>query len=269
MRSRLRRSPTCLNPVHCSLTLHNPAQPFNTFSCNSAACSLARPQNSFFLQPAIWRNCRSETKKTARHCSLPSALLLPPAAVCLGSSALDQYLLAPLASLAPTCSRSQCSSASASSLLPPVMSLIYSPGPAAYDIGSGIGKAPSTTLKGRYKDRAATDNPGPGAYNLADTVGQGLQYTLRPKTNLPAEGPNTPGPGQSRHTHSNSEGQRDRSDQPFGCRSPLTRSLPALSVPPSLLAVAAAAAVRHVHSLQLHWAAHQHGSEAEPRRTLR
>lgn len=43
-----------------------------------------------------------------------------------------------------------------------VMSLIYSPGPAAYDLGSGIGKAPAASMKGRYKDPDTSKSPGPG-----------------------------------------------------------------------------------------------------------
>jgi hypothetical protein len=77
------------------------------------------------------------------------------------------------------------------------MSLIYSPGPAAYDIGSGIGKAPAASLKGRYKATDVNGGPGPGAYRIADTLGTGLQFTMRPKTGNGEEVHTVPGPGRS------------------------------------------------------------------------
>lgn len=43
-----------------------------------------------------------------------------------------------------------------------VMSLIYSPGPAAYDVGSTIGHAPKVSMKGRYKAPDTSVLPGPG-----------------------------------------------------------------------------------------------------------
>jgi len=78
------------------------------------------------------------------------------------------------------------------------MSLIYSPGPAAYDLGSGIGKAPAVSLKGRYKESDALRSPGPGAYKLADSIGgpgNSPSYTMRPKTSDVAEAHLVPGPG--------------------------------------------------------------------------
>jgi hypothetical protein len=84
------------------------------------------------------------------------------------------------------------------------MSLIYSPGPAAYELGSTIGRAPAASMKGRYKTTDTRNVPGPGTYKLSDAIGVGNapSYTLRPKTNIPADLHDAPGPGAYNHdTH--------------------------------------------------------------------
>jgi hypothetical protein len=85
----------------------------------------------------------------------------------------------------------------------PAMSLIYSPGPAAYDLGSGIGRAPAATMKGRPKQADTSLSPGPGSCRLEGYTGrEGPKFTLRPKTNVPADLTGTPGPDAYDHdTH--------------------------------------------------------------------
>jgi len=85
------------------------------------------------------------------------------------------------------------------------MSLIYSPGPAAYDLGTGIGKATAVSMKGRPKTPDTSSQPGPGAYKLEGHMGrEGAKYTLRPKTSVPADLADSPGPGQQEQRQGNS-----------------------------------------------------------------
>jgi len=76
------------------------------------------------------------------------------------------------------------------------MSLIYSPGPAAYDLGSTIGKAPAASMKGRPKPADTSMYPAPNSYKLEGMMGrEGPKFTLRPKTSVPADLAESPGPG--------------------------------------------------------------------------
>lgn len=94
------------------------------------------------------------------------------------------------------------------------MSLIYSPGPAAYDLGSAIGKAPAVSMKSRPKPSDGNRVPGPGSYQLQATIGGGPQFTMRPKTSQAEEAHNVPGPGQARGGR---RGQREQEKQDQTC----------------------------------------------------
>jgi hypothetical protein len=55
------------------------------------------------------------------------------------------------------------------------MSLIYSPGPAAYDIGTTLGNAPQYSIRGRHKNDINFTSPGPGQYQPENhQVGKGI-----------------------------------------------------------------------------------------------
>lgn len=71
------------------------------------------------------------------------------------------------------------------------MSLIYSPGPAAYNVKSTLGDAPKHSLRGRRKEYLQTVTPGPGTYK-AQLPALSPQYTMRAKTKL-GKKENTPG----------------------------------------------------------------------------
>jgi hypothetical protein len=73
----------------------------------------------------------------------------------------------------------------------------------AYGLGSGIGRAPAATMKGRPKPADTSLSPEPGEYKLEGHMGrEGPKFTLRPKTNVPADLAGTPGPGSYEHdTH--------------------------------------------------------------------
>ena len=61
------------------------------------------------------------------------------------------------------------------------MSLIYSPGPAAYEIKSQLGDAPKASIKSRRTERRTGTTPGPGQYR-ATLPSLSPHYTMRPKT---------------------------------------------------------------------------------------
>jgi hypothetical protein len=78
------------------------------------------------------------------------------------------------------------------------------PGPGAYSLASTIGTAPAMSITARRNIKGFSDSvPGPGAYKLEGYTGRdGAKYTLRPKTNVPADLANSPGPGAYNHdTH--------------------------------------------------------------------
>jgi hypothetical protein len=71
------------------------------------------------------------------------------------------------------------------------------PGPGAYSLATSIGTAPSVSMTSRREVKPAVEVPGPGAYKLEGHTGRdGAKYTLRPKTNVPADLAHAPGPGQ-------------------------------------------------------------------------
>ena len=80
----------------------------------------------------------------------------------------------------------------------PKAAALLVPGPGAYNLATSIGTAPAMSMTARRDVKTGSEMvPGPGAYKLEGHTGRdGAKYTLRPKTNVPADLAHAPGPGQ-------------------------------------------------------------------------
>lgn len=65
------------------------------------------------------------------------------------------------------------------------MSLIYSPGPAAYTLPSTRPTKPAVSIKGRYSTSHTSNTPSPHSYTIdIQSLYKGPSYTIRPKTKI-------------------------------------------------------------------------------------